>query len=624
MNLLLQNILQTLRAFRTQVWQVTVSALGLAISILCLSFSVNWLWSETNYDAFRPDYRDLYLLQKRDSLDNYMFYYKYNIIDAERIAEVLQRHGDSVGFVNVTSFDLLERNPLARTDSAQHSRYFDFRYMNASMLRTLGVEVLSGNVDESLRNLDERIIVTDRVAMQMFGHTDVLGEKLYNEYQRKWHPIGAVVKANAGKSHFPYDCIANLHVTFRNASDFDIVVRSKNPEATRQALEGMKLNNGKPLYFALEPLRTYAKLYGNAPRTSIKDRGGFLGIYFYQLAFVVVSLLLFLSALANLIAVNTSICLSRTREYALRRSLGGSTWQNAQWLLTGIVPTLLLSVMLAAVAEEWMVKMQWVEIDTYWVHRIFWLTVLSAVVGSLIGMLYPIVKMHRIYKRSFSGSGVMGHSHSWLVAVQCVACAFLMFLSLGISRQLHGMMNEDMGLDTHNLLRLHTGITLPEELDEEYDFKKLFYILPQEIKKHSDAGIVDAVAVRVDIFNRTTYRSMLVGNQRLRDEYVKEQHDQWVEQHKGEVFEVDYVEMEYGVQRFFGVQTANGRQMDSRISESEPFAQVFGDKEFMNLAGRDAAKREPLYIIAKHYIEPIGTRGPSMIIDRGIDHWTGK
>ncbi len=630
MELLLQNILQTLRSLRTQTWQVVVSALGLAISILCLAFSVNWLWSETNYDAFRPDYRDLYLLQKRDSLDNYDFYYKYSIREAERIAEVLQRHGDSVGIVNVSSFHILRRDPLACSDSVQHSRYFEFRHMNAAMLRTLGVEVLNGNIDESLRNMDERIIITDRVAMQLFGHTDVLGEMLYNERSKTWHPIGAVIKANAGKSHFPYDCIVNLNTTTQHYPEFDIVVRSKNPEVTRQALEGMKLDNDKPFYFSLEPLRTYAKLYGDDPRTSIKAQGGFLGVYFYQLAFVAVSLLLLLSALANLIAVNTSICLSRTREYALRSSLGGSTWQNAQWLLTGIVPTLLLSVMIAAVAEEWMVKMQWVEIDTYCVHRIFWLTVLTAVVGSLIGMLYPIVKMHRIYKRSFAGSGVMGHSHGWLVAVQCVACAFLMFLSLGISRQLHGMMNEDMGLDTHNLLRLHTGISLPEELDKEYDFKNLFRILPQEIKKHSSAGIVDAVAVRADIFNRTSYRSMLVGSQRLRDEYVRNginpyenEHDQWLERHKDEVLEVDYVEMEYGVQQFFGVQTAKGRQMDYRISENESFAQMFGDKDFMNLAGRDAARREPLYIIARHTIGAIGSRGPQRYVDN-IDHWTGK
>ncbi len=640
MELLIQNILQTLRAMRTQVWQVTVSALGLAVSIVCLSFSVNWLWSETNYDAFRPDYKDLYVLIRTDSLGKKL---SNSLSVVEQVAEVLRPRGDSVGSVYI-GLDIV---PLKPNNSSRQPHYYKSCALDAPMLRTLGVEVLHGDINETLkfivwnsasynaktdynswRYADLSIVVTDRMAMQLFGRTDVVGEVLYNTEDKIRHPIGAVIKANEGKSHFPYDCIIRQKMfddAWQSHWCYDIVVRSKDIDATMRALEGMKFKeDGQELFFKPTPLRTYPKLYADAAVRQQNARGDFLRVYFYQLAFVAVSLLLLLSALANLIAVNTSICLSRTREYALRRSLGGSTWQNAQWLLTGIVPTLVLAVILSAVAWEWMLKMQWVEIDEYRAMRIFWLVVLAAVVCCLIGMLYPIIKMHRIYKRSFAGSGAMGHSHGWLVTVQCVVCAFLLFLSWGISRQLHGMMNEDMGLDTRNLLRLHTGLIKPKELEYEYNLIRHFYTLPQEFKRHAGAGIVDAVGVRADIFNRTTYHTVLVGSKSVYEDYVSNNKEtsakeQWLRLHKDEMIAVDCMEMEYDVLRFFKPGTAKGRQMDNRVSEKESFAQVYGDKQFMELVGRIPARHEPLHIITTH-----DNRSRGYSFSGGRAHWLGQ
>ena len=54
MGLWIQNFKQALRGLRHQGWQAVVSVSGLAVSIVCLTFSVNWLWTETHYDSFRP------------------------------------------------------------------------------------------------------------------------------------------------------------------------------------------------------------------------------------------------------------------------------------------------------------------------------------------------------------------------------------------------------------------------------------------------------------------------------------------------------------------------------------------------------------------------------------------
>ncbi len=619
--LLLQNLLQTLRALRTQGWQVAVSTLGLAISIMCLTYSVNWLWSDTHYDAFRPNSEELYILQQRDSADTWHSSH-FPHPEAETLVQLLRQRGDSVGIYRAKDpRRKLHLTQVERTDTAATPHQYSFMSISVEALHTLGVEALHGNMEQALR--DNQLVVTDLVAREMFGHTNVVGEILMEPRDQRRSVIGAVIEANRGKTVFPYDVVTTLVINDDwerdnyNARNFRLVLRSKNIDATLRALDGIKMSDGNVHYYAVEPIGTFVHLPARILRSSYSEHDlALVRELFYQVAFVGISLLLLLSALANLIAVNTSICLSRTREYALRRSLGGSTWQNAQWLLTGIVPTLLLAIMLAAVAHEWAVKMQWAEVDTYWVNRIFWLCVSAAVVGSLLGMLYPIAKMHRIYKRSFAGSGSMGRSHGWLVAVQCVACAFLLFLAWGMNLQLRSMINVDTGMDTRNLLRLHTGWAAPDGVEEAYNFEHLFYTLPEEFKKQRGAGIVDAVAVPADIFNRNTGHGAIVVEQHLLPEINKVLEnldaEKWEELQKYFI-KADYIEMPYGVQRFFRLRTTNGVQM-REMSEMEPQMQVYANDLYLQQTDRNK----------RYCLLGINENTNSMMDGRKPKHWEEK
>ncbi len=595
MSLFLQNLLQSLRSLRTQSWQIVISALGLAVSIVCLMYSVNWLWSETHYDAFRPNSEELYILQWHDSTDTQRAHH-FAYPEVARIEQRLRQHGDSVGMCRMLGLPV----QYERTDTASVMCRCMRMSLSAEAMRALDVEVLGGDLDEAAQN--RKLVITDRMAMDLFGHIDVVGETLLAAGTKETSAVGAVIKANEGKSVFPYDCIRSEEIQDWMRTDysnlgFSVVLRSKDIAASLRALEEIKLPHEKTTrYYAAAPLCTFPHMTGNYYYTE----NSFLKAYFYPLAFVLISLFLLLSALANLIAVSTSICLSRTREYALRRSLGGSTWQNAQWLLTGIVPTLLLAVIIAGVAQEWTVRMQWIEIDTYRVQRIFWLCVLATVVSALLGMLYPIVKMQRTYKRSFAGNGAMGRSHSWLVALQCVACAFLLFLSLGMGNQLRGMMQADLGLDTRNLLRLGTGWQNQMILHNPYDFQHIFNSLPQEFKRHHGAGIVDAVAVPADIFNRKTTHNVIVGDEQFRNMLgaVRESGDkQRYNELRKEFLVADYIEVPYGVQRFFKLRTVGGRQMRN-MSEQESQMQVYGNDLYMQMTGCKPGDKRRFYLIS--------------------------
>ena len=73
----MQNLKQALRDLRRQGWQAAVSVAGIVLGVVCLTFSLNWLWTETNYDSFRPDYKNLYVLQRTDGNTFLSHYFSY-------------------------------------------------------------------------------------------------------------------------------------------------------------------------------------------------------------------------------------------------------------------------------------------------------------------------------------------------------------------------------------------------------------------------------------------------------------------------------------------------------------------------------------------------------------------
>ena len=77
-----------------------------------------------------------------------------------------------------------------------------------------------------------------------------------------------------------------------------------------------------------------------------------------------------------------------------------------------------------------------------------------------------------------------------------------------MQRQLSGMINSDLGFDRQNILRLYTGWKVMPGMDATYNYRGIFEDLPGEFRKEAGAGIVDAIAMDMDIFSRVTYHKI--------------------------------------------------------------------------------------------------------------------
>ncbi|MFR6063777.1 MAG: ABC transporter permease [Paraprevotella clara] len=572
MGLWIQNFKQALRGLRHQGWQAVVSVAGLAVSIVCLTFSVNWLWTETHYDSFRPEYKDLYVVEREDSLEHTeSLLYRWG----DRVSSVLGEEA-MVGMYRYQG----GRERVYLPDRPETVFYAQELSASTEMVALLGCRVLSGSLEE-VAAADNRIVLTETMARKLFGRIDVCGESVCHiqKWRQLLYTVGAVVEDCRGKSNLHYDFISPLWVEDyeRNSAvheNFRILVRTSRPERTASELSRVDIKDSYPTgKLVLTPLRMFHKM---------GDGSGFVRAYFYQLAFVAVSLLLVLSAVVNLLAVYTSIFLGRIREYALRRSLGASDAQNAKWMFTEVLPVVFLGLLLAAMGEEWLRYEGYVLGDAGQIGRCLAVVSGFVVLLCLLGMGYPVWKMRTAYRRSFSGQVLGQRTHAWMLVVQCFASALLLFLSLGMQRQISGMIHSDLGFERNNILRLYTGWLTLRGQDEVYNYMSIFKSLPQEFRKESSSGITDAIAMPGDIFNPVSLHYISVWT----EEELAEGKESYESGDKG----VRYAEIPFRAMEFFGIKSKNGATFSQKAEQAGKLQVLFNGSAMQAFNVKDVRK----------------------------------
>ncbi len=596
MSLFFQNLLQSLRSVRKQAWQVAISSISLAVGIICITFNANWFWAETHYDHFRPGYKDLYFLQQHNKPEDkwWQNHISYNDFKAFKL------HADGKGY----RMGLYRGGWEKDFSTAPGGNTVSLRIMEMDTCVTelIGLRTLHGNIGEATGENRMHIAIFDKVAIRLFGRTDVVDEALFYEDNtmrmymengkfeqrpagiKETYIIKAVVEAGKCEGNFDFDIIRTIDREYLNqlasAPSLTCLVSTKDIKGTVADLNSLRLPTEETkVERDLYPIRLAPRIPAVIHRG---DNSYFLKIYLYNIIFIVVSLLLIVSAVVNLVMVYTSIYLSRLREYTLRHSMGASTRQNVCWMLTGILHTLLFALALAAMGTEWMVNLVDVTWDITYSWHFFIFSAIGTILLCLLGFIYPAVRMHRAYRDAVTGrAGGRGHSHRWLIVVQCMVCAFLLFLALGMQRQLNSVLNADMGYDHENMLRLHTG-EKPKDYEKYHDFGALFLDLPGEFRKEAGAGITDAIALGTDIFNGQYGMSVYVVNvseyQRLSNDLTSSK-------------DVDFIgfkllELPFRAMDFFNLRTENGGKLLA-TDEKSGEKQVFLNQEAMDLLNPD-------------------------------------
>ncbi len=571
MMLFLQNFSQSLRHLRRTGWQTAVSVLGLVVGLVSLTLSLNWLWTETHYDRFRPDCEQLYVAvtswiygSGESATEN--IYPSVNYDHYMAIEEALQGTGASVGGWRGDSWGTQRIKAVGNEEKAFA---FTGLLMDSACVAVLQPRVLAGNA-EALFQGEDKILLTETLAKKLFHSPDfALGKLVKNDSWGTTCTVVGVIEDCEKESNVYYDAIRRRVITDNDRNpgnwNFRLLIRTPHIDETSRRMPELVNRNFRnvPVALSLVPLSRVHKLGEGA---------SFLEAYFYPIAFVCIALLLTFSALANLIMSLTSIFLGRLREYTLRRSLGASAWQNNLWMLTELLPIFFITVVICAVALEWLAHWQLVPGYADHVLTIFFKVLAATVAVLLLLMLYPMWQMHRAYRRSLQGRHIGSASHNYLLVVQCFCSMMLLFLSIGMQRQLNGMTNSDLGFDRENILRLYTAdYDHYGEMGENQRYGPFVRQLADEFRKEVGAGITDAIQMRGDLFNGITQ----IGVGVITEEMLKQKEMSnldWAHfyQEKPEYRGFRLIEIPFRAMQFFDIKTEHGAGLKA---EAAPAAQ---------------------------------------------------
>ncbi len=599
MSLFLQNLLESLRNLRNTRWQTLVSIIGLIVGLVSLTLSVNWLWSEENYDRFRPGYKELYQIQARNDYGDFKY---FSWLHCQDIKEALKGSEAQVGLFKEDG-----KSKISVTDKPER---FGFGYTvkaDSSLIEVLQIEPLAGSLD-ALFGEGENIVLTRSMAEKLFTSPErAIGQSVSLKYWfgRYYYNVVGVVEDCEEASNIYYDCLQKLPKAEGRELQYTtrghrLLVRTPDVEHTQMLLPTLRTESAErdTLNLVQKPLRNLHVSPG-------KDFS-VLDVHFYRLAFVGISALLLLSALVNLLISFTCIFLGRMREYALRRSLGASARKNDLWMLTELLPSFLLAVMLGSVALEWLRYKDFVPGFADHVFTVYAWVLMGTGAALLLMLLYPIAKMRRAYRRSFSGTSSSSTSHAYLLVVQCFCCALLLFLSIGMQRQISGMLNADLGFECENILRLYTGFANVYDEDEkqEYDYEYGVHNFAGEFRKEVGAGITDAIFMPADIFNRiSNYQGIVVPEEIFRKEEQETGND-WGKMHEyyyregtdlKRFHDITLMELPYEALKFFNLKSEHGKAFSTTELSAEEWP-VMLNRKALELLGLNFPSEDKLFL----------------------------
>ena len=321
--MLLHNLSMAMRQLTKYKLQTLLSLVGLAVGFTCFALSSLWWRYETTYDAFHPEAENLYLQvtsQDKWATSSYATNYGASTLAMEKIPQVEK----------ATSFE-------HKSIRANNVPVF-LCVVDSLFLPTLQPELVAGGYPQ-MHPDGTSAIVTDKLAMKLFGTTDCIGNELKLE-QQPYNPdsftgtlwengtytVGAVIKDWGKHTLFPFDCI----VPFKSgqiAEEYIMghTIMRLHPTANADTVSAI-INKIQPIFESrvvrLSSYRTEFQSYVNQIKIE------------HIRTFALLGLIVVICAVFNYLSLYVIRIRMRSRELALRLVCGSSRRQLLMLLIT--------------------------------------------------------------------------------------------------------------------------------------------------------------------------------------------------------------------------------------------------------------------------------------------------
>lgn len=525
------NLKQAMRNMSKNGYQTAISLFGLVLGIVCLAYSVNWLWNELNYDSFRKDYKRLYTVQCRINQKSYdaegkeTFYQSFTSCQTGPMYARI-----SAAMPKGTELSIIQGNTYMYEAKKEDGTTLpvSLTIVDTTFAKMVDMPAVLGNPQATLARPNGMVITRD-IAVRHFGSPEkAMGASMTvdGEGTSRAYTIGAVVEDSPERmSNLHYKIIISRFEpieSFAGQSEMNhthnLLVATDHPEDVCRLMQTANaVNPDRQIDIRLVPLRRSHLLDPTSDTQTWPGIADMAKKLVYPIAFFAVSLLLLFSAYFNYLAILTSLYLGRVREYALRICMGASFRQNVSWLLCEVLIMLLLCLLVSGVAMEWMNHLTDIPNAETGSFRSLYICMASFVALVLLGVQYPIWRMKKIYRQRFDNRKPHHTVSKTLLLLQFIACSLFLFVLGTAYRQMYSIFTTNLGFRTENILRIPT---YGGNLYSVYD--NTFFDIEHRLNNIAPAAIQQALAMQSDLFENRGRSGGMAKNYGVEEEKYKE------------------------------------------------------------------------------------------------------
>lgn len=446
--------IRNLLKYKTQSF---ISIIGLAIGLSSFALSSFWVQYEMSYDSFHKDANRIYLVR----MDNCLFDGHYMDYSPYALTEYLRKHysdiEDCCAFGQATF----------STFKGKQLQEYSLIVPDSTFIRMMNIKVLEGN-DNFFRLTSaesNEVAVTEKMAQELFGTTQVLGKTLTDARTRKEYRIGSIVSDWGKHSNFPYFImgLATGNSSW-NGNIYRVLIKVKPGTDIEELLEKMNLHFPEELKtnqynFATGQTRFYLE-----PITNLRYADEFIHSdkrilqFKYIVYFSLTGALIIICAFVNYLTIYSDRFRSRKRDMALRKISGASEGSLLALLSTDFILTILLASVVGMVFIEllmpWFIHYSMIEDTDISLYGNCLIYIASMAVVALIIATLSVYMMrrHSLHNTILNTRlGLIGRIyHKGSIIVQLTICLLFIFCSLIMQMQLYHLRNVDTGMEYHN------------------------------------------------------------------------------------------------------------------------------------------------------------------------------
>ena len=438
-----------------------INVFGLALGMACALLTGLWVMDELSYDRFLADAENLYFVQFNYTPNSEVI---TNYTTPGPLQEAISKDIPEVFAATKTNFNTEKLIKVGGKNIKESGRY-----ATTDFFKVFDLQVLSGDPNTALAQLDE-IIITRKVAEKFFPNGEALNQTLQFDND-KFYTVGAVIENIPSNATVQFDWLINFKVQEQDwmrkswgNSAFLTYIRLRPNTTSDQAEAAMsdifarytKWDNAETTYPILHPM-TDMHLYSEYENGKIVG-----GRIEYVRIFSLVALFILLIACVNFMNLATARSALRAKEVGVRKVVGARRSSLIGLFMSESVLTSLLALLLALL----LVVLVLPTFNTLFTKdlsldltnpTILLISLGLVLVTGFISGSYPAlflsslapIKILRGTLRFSAGPTLFRRT---LVVFQFALSIFLIIGMLAVGRQMDYLRTKNLGMDRENIL----------------------------------------------------------------------------------------------------------------------------------------------------------------------------